>query len=39
MSEFFIQIENTPNPLTRKFVLGFHLTDSPYEVEIGRAHV
>lgn len=32
MSAFFIQTENTPNPLTRKFVIGFHLTDSPYEV-------
>ncbi|MCZ7862796.1 NifU family protein [Agrobacterium salinitolerans] len=32
MSELFIQIENTPNPLTRKFVLGFDVTDAPYEV-------
>jgi Fe-S cluster biogenesis protein NfuA len=32
MSEAFIQIDTTPNPLTRKFLLGFHLTDSPYEL-------
>lgn len=32
MTNLFIQIENTPNPLTRKFVVGFHLTDTPYEV-------
>jgi Fe-S cluster biogenesis protein NfuA len=32
MKDVFIQIEGTPNPLTRKFSFGIHLTDTPYEV-------
>jgi len=32
MKDLIIQIEGTPNPLTRKFSFGVHLTDTPYEV-------
>lgn len=32
MNAVFIQVDSTPNPLTRKFSLGVHLTDAPYEV-------
>jgi Fe-S cluster biogenesis protein NfuA len=32
MTDIAIQIEETPNPLTRKFSFGTQLTDNPYEV-------
>ncbi|MDW9481919.1 hypothetical protein GOB57_25040 [Sinorhizobium meliloti] len=32
LNAVFIQVDSTPNPLTRKFSLGVHLTDAPYEV-------